>query len=406
MSAGRHLGLGGRAFRLLMLATVTSFCGYVLLLPLVPLWATRGGAGELGAGLTTATFMLTTVLIQLAMPWLLNHGGYRWTFPVGALLLGGPAPLMILTMDLTALIALSAVRGVGFGMVTVAGTALAARLVRPNQIGRAAGYYGLAGGLPNLVFLPTGVWLALNIGFEAAFWTAAVGPVIGAVAAFGIWLCAGDGRPEAASGAADERSAQGRRAATLPVPLLLMLIAAVASSAFTTFLAIPLEHASWVAVAALLAYSALMLAGRWTAGWLSDRDGRPVLLVSGMVSAAAGMALAAWAVWPAHAGWTGPGPAGAALVIAGAALFGAGFGATQNDTVVVLFRRAGPAGYGTASAAWNIGYDAGTGVGALGLGLALQYLGYGWGFSLTAAALVVCLPVATSLARTPLRRAR
>ncbi|WP_156184976.1 MFS transporter, partial [Allosalinactinospora lopnorensis] len=200
----RHLGLGGRAFRLLVLATVASFCGYVLLLPLVPLWAMRGDAGEFGAGSTTSVFMLTTVLTQLAMPWLLDHGGYRWTLSSGALLLGLPAPFLVLTTDLGALIAISGVRGIGFGMVSVAGAALAVRLVPREQIGRAAGYYGLAAGLPNLVFLSTGVWLALNVGFATVFWIAGIGPVIGAVAVVAVWLAAGEGRAEGAAEHAPE----------------------------------------------------------------------------------------------------------------------------------------------------------------------------------------------------------
>ncbi|MFC6003605.1 MFS transporter, partial [Streptomonospora nanhaiensis] len=188
-----HQGLRGWGFRLLVLASVLSFSGYVLLLPVVPLWAARGGAGELGAGATTAVFMGTTVLTQLAMPWLLDHGGYRWTFAVGALLLGAPAPLLAAATDLGPLLAVSALRGVGFGMVTVVGSALAARLVPPEQIGRAAGYYGMAVGLPHVLLLSGGVWAALNLGFEAVFWAAGAAPVAGALAAAGIWLLAGSG---------------------------------------------------------------------------------------------------------------------------------------------------------------------------------------------------------------------
>src|SRR5690625_2338013 len=200
--AGRsHLGLHGWAFRLLILATALTFGGFVLLLPVVPLWATRGGAGELGAGATTSVYMLTTVLTQLAMPWVLDRGGYRWTFPVGALLMGVPAPLLMLTSDLAPLLVISAVRGIGFGMATVAGSALAARLVRPEQLGRATAYYGLAVGLPNIAFLSTGVWAALNLGFAAVFWIAAAGPLVGALAAAGIWLLAGDGTAASATGA-------------------------------------------------------------------------------------------------------------------------------------------------------------------------------------------------------------
>lgn len=388
------------AFALLLLATVTAFCGFMAVLPLVPLWATRGGAGELGAGSTTSAFMLTTVLTQLTMPWLLERGGYRWTFPVGALLLGLPTPLFLLTTDLAALIAISAVRGVGFGMASVAGSAIAVRLVPPGQIGRAAGYYGLAVGLPQVAILPSGVWMALNIGFGPAFWAAGLAPVAGALLAAGIGRTRG-GRLGGAgaghrrgSGAAEPRLTGVRLYAALAAPLVVMLIAAVASSAIVTFLAIPLERAPWVVSAALLGYGIAAVGGRWCAGLLNDRYGRPVLLVPGTAAAVAGMALAAAALWPAAGGAPGGGAAGALLVVCGTTLFGAGFGAVQNETVTVMFRRAGPPGYGTASAAWNIGYDAGTGAGAVSLGLVIQFLGYGPAFALAAVALAAVLPLA------------
>ncbi|WP_378529846.1 MFS transporter [Nocardiopsis sediminis] len=400
---GPHAGLNGWAFRLLVAATGATFTGHVLMLPLVPLWAVRGGAGDVGAGATTAVFMFTTVVVQLAMPWLLDHGGYRWTFPVGALLLAVPTPLFLLTGELWALIAISVARGVGFGMVTVVGAALAARLVRREQIGRAAGYYGLAGGIPNIVALSTGVWLALEIGFGPVFWIAAIAPLIGAVLAFGIRQPDGGGSgpaPDAAPGRGTAPPPSGPASyLVLAVPLLLMLVAAVASSAIVTFLAIPLEEAATVAAAALLAYGVFSVASRWWAGMLGDRHGRPVLLIPGVAAVVLGMALAAAAVWPAAAGWAGPGAMGTVAVVAGAALFGAGFGAVQNDTLVVMFRRIGPARYGAASAAWNIGIDAGTGAGALGLGVVIQYLGYGPAFALTAVAMAVCLPNAAAVAR-------
>ncbi|MFC4867945.1 MFS transporter [Streptomonospora arabica] len=401
-----HLGLHGWAFRLLVLATALTFAGFVLLLPVVPLWATRGGAGELGAGAATSVFMLTTVLTQLAMPWLLDRGGYRWTFPVGALLMGVPAPLLLATADLAPLLAVSAVRGVGFGMATVSGSALAARLVPSEQLGRAAGYYGLAVGLPNVFFLSTGVWAALNLGFATVFWAAALGPLAGAAAAAGIWLLAGDGagRRGAASGqdaAAETGEAPGgpRLYRRLGVPLLAMLMPAIASSAIVTFLSIPLSEASTVVFAALLAFGVLSVCGRWAAGTLSDRHRRPVLLAYGSVAAVAGMAFSAAALWGAGDGWSGPGAWGAAAAVAGAGLFGAGFGAVQNDTIVIMFRRAGARAYGTASAVWNIGYDAGTGLGSFALGVAIQAAGYGPAFAAMGAVLAACLPAAFALAR-------
>ncbi|MGW5879340.1 MFS transporter [Nocardiopsis terrae] len=404
-------GLRGRGFALLIMATAVGLCGFAAVLPLVPLWASRGGAGEFGAGGTTAAFMLTTVLTQLGMPWLLDHaGGYRWTFPVGSLVMGLPMPLFALTTELGPLVAVSAVRGVGFGMVTVAGTALAARLVAKEQVGRATGYYGLAVGLPQIVILPGGVALALNIGFGTAFWLTGICGVLAAVLASGIWFAdggrnraalrgadagagrqGGDGRPESPRGL--------RLLAALAAPLAIMLVVSSAASAVVTFLAIPLEQAAWLVSALLAAYALTLVTGRWTAGVVYDRYRRTLLLLPGMAAAVVGAGLLTAGLWANGDGTPGVGVA--LLVLAGTALFGLGFGAVQNETVTVMLGRAGPSGYGRASAVWNIGYDAGTGAGAIGLGLVIQLMGYGPAFAAVAVTLTAVLPLALRRRRAP-----
>jgi MFS family permease len=404
-------GLRSRAFRLLLFATAASFSGYVLLLPTVPLWAVRGGAGEFGAGSTTAVFMLVTVLTQLAMPWLLTHGGYRWTFAAGALLLAAPTPLLLLSDGLAAVLAVSAVRGIGFGMITVVGAALSARLVPAQHLGRAAGYYGVAVGIPILVFLPVGIWVALNVGFAAVFWFATLAPLAGAGAAVALWFAGGDGLREAAKrpAAGAHASGAGNRPVrsqaavwrALTTPLLIMLALSLASSGFVTFLAIPLSEVPAVATVALLGYGLLSVVSRWIAGSVSDQRGQPALMVPSVIAGAVAMGVTAWALWPAGEGWAGPGIFAAAAIVLGATVFGAAFGAAQNDTIVAMFRRAGPEGYGTASAVWNIGFDAGTGAGALGLGIVAQTMGYGPAFALTAVLVGLCVPAARSLGRAP-----
>ncbi|QVJ00944.1 MFS transporter [Nocardiopsis eucommiae] len=402
-------GLRGRGFALLIMATGISLCGFAAVLPLVPLWASRGGAGEFGAGGTTAVFMLTTVLTQLAMPWLLDHaGGYRWTFPVGSLIMGLPMPLFALTTDLGPLVAISAVRGIGFGMVTVAGTALAARLVSGDQVGRATGYYGLAIGLPQIVILPGGVALALSLGFDTAFWLTGVCGVVAAVLASGIWFADGGRNRPALRGARHDGGGTADASGAprglplvvaLAAPLVIMLVVSSGASGVVTFLAIPLERAAWLVGALLAAYALGVVAGRWTAGILYDRHRRTLLLLPGTLTAAAGAGLITAGLWAN--GDAAPGAGVALLVLGGSALFGLGFGAVQNETVTVMLGRAGPAGYGRASAAWNIGFDAGTGVGAVGLGLLIQLTGYGPAFAVVAVALVAVLPLARARAPRP-----
>lgn len=408
-SASQHApgnlpGLRGRGFALLIMATGVGLCGFAAVLPLVPLWATRGGAGEFGAGTTTAVFMLTTVLTQVAMPWLLDRGAYRWAFPVGSLIMGLPTPLFALTTDLGPLIAISAVRGIGFGMVTVAGTALAARLVPREQVGRATAYYGAAVGLPMVVILPGGVGLALNVGFGLVFWITGACGAVAAILSAGVWWADGGRNRPALRGLApaarrkSSDTADGPRGRTLlavlAAPLVLMLMAASAASSIITFLPIPFEQTAWLVGGALACYAAAVVAGRWTAGSLYDRSGRTRLLLAGMVGTVLGMALVAAAMWANGGDGVSPGAGTALLILGGATLFGLGFGAVQNDTVTIMLRRAGASGYGRASAVWNIGYDAGTGFGAMGLGLFIQLLGYGPAFAALALALLVAAPLA------------
>ena len=400
-------GIRGRGFALLILATAVGLCGFAAVLPLVPLWASRGGAGEFGAGSTTAAFMLTTVITQLGMPWLLDRaGGYRWAFPVGSLIMGLPMPLFALTTDLGPLVAISAVRGVGFGMVTVAGTALAARLVAKEQVGRATGFYGLAVGLPQIVILPGGVALALNIGFDTAFWLTGICGVVAAVLSSGIWFADGGRNRSALRGAgpagrgptdAHEALRGFGLMIALGGPLVVMLVVSSAASAVVTFLAIPLEQAAWLVSALLAVYALTLVTGRWTAGVMYDRYRRTVLLLPGTVGTVAGMGLLTAGLW--INGGEAPGLGVALLVLSGTALFGLGFGAVQNETVTVMLGRAGPAGYGRASAVWNIGYDAGTGVGAVGLGLVIQLMGYGPAFAVVAVSLAAVLPLALNRKR-------
>lgn len=108
---------------------------------------------------------------------------------------------------------------------------------------------------------------------------------------------------------------------------------------------------------------------------------RPLVIVT-----TAGLILTAWAV--ATPGTTAPVP-----LLAGMALVGVSYGGLQNLTLVDAFAAVDNRSSGIASAVWNVGFDAGTGLGALLVG----YLATGASFSV---ALMVM--AALSLATLPL----
>ena len=128
----------------LLMATFLGFSGFAVLMPVAPLWAVRGGADEGGAGLVNGVLLLVTVLTQFTVPALLRRFGWGPTLATGLFLLGAPSLALATSDALPSILALSAVRGVGFGILTVAGSAAVAELSDPETRGKAAGAYGLA----------------------------------------------------------------------------------------------------------------------------------------------------------------------------------------------------------------------------------------------------------------------
>lgn len=373
---------GERSLWLLLVGTVGSFGGYALLLSVVPLWASSHGAGEFGAGATTGVLMATTVATQLAMPRLLRSLGYRTVLVAGSVLLGAPAPWYALSASPWVLFGVSAVRGLGFGLLTVSGSALAAELVPVSRRARATGHYGVAVGLPQLVGLPVGVWLAQHVGYPVVFLLAGALPLAAVLPVLGIT------EPVARR---PVRGAAHRAPSWAGFPRLLgpgsvMITTTVGATSLITFLPITLGT---IAPAALFLLSGGMLGGRWLAGALGDRfDPVGRLLPAGVAVAVCGLAGTALGVSLPAAG-TGP-----PLAVLGAALCGVGFGVVQNESLVLMFDRLGRPGYGLASTVWNIGYDAGTGIGAVVVGALLTVTGAAAGFALAGASVLAVLPVA------------
>src|SRR5580704_17887339 len=134
-----------------------------------------------------------------------------------------------------------------------------------------------------------------------------------------------------------------------------------------------------VAALGLLVQALTATAGRWWAGRRGDRHGHAGLLIPGLAIASAGMVAMIWLRSPA-------------AVLAGMALFGTGFGIIQNATLVLMIDRMPAAGLGTASALWNLAYDAGYGAGPVVFGLFAGHTGYPAAFALTGLLILVALP--------------
>jgi predicted MFS family arabinose efflux permease len=159
----------------------------------------------------------------------------------------------------------------------------------------------------------------------------------------------------------------------------LFAAATMAVGVLVTFVPLAVTaRSAGVATAALFAQPAAATVARWAAGRAGDRRGQARLLCPGVLMCAAGMASLAAIRTPA-------------LVIGGAACFGAGFGFLQNATLAMMYARSPRAGYSTVSALWNAAYDGGMGVGAIGIGLVVARTGYSAALLLTAGLILPAL---------------
>ena len=367
--------------RPLLSMSFLGFCGYAALLPVAPLWAVRGGADEAGAGLVNGVFMLFTVLTQLLVPTALRRFGWGPVMAAGMLLLGVPSLLHLLSDDLGPTLALSAVRGMGFGVLTVTGSAVVADLVPTSQRGRAIGVYGLAIASTQVGLLPAAPWIAETIGFWVVFGLGAL-PIAGAPAALTL------ARHLHSQPAAEDT---GERAPYLRMvrPMLLLLAVTLAGGALITFTA-QMSSSSALTVGGLLLFSLTAAVSRWRMGALADRAGPQRFVWPLVVLSAVGMVLIAWSV-------RDPAVTTAAALLGGMAVVGVAYGGLQNLTMLITFAAVTRRHFSQASAVWNIGFDTGTGLGSVVVGLVAA------GTSFSTAMMVVA---GTSLATLPLALVR
>lgn len=373
----------------LSMVAFTGFSGYAALLPVAPLWAVHGGAGSAGAGLVNFVLLGTTVGTQFFVPRLIRRIGWGHALALGMVLMGVPALLHWSSDALLPILGLSAVRGVGFGILTVAASAAAVLVVAPERRGAAVGAYSLSLSVPNVVLMPSGAFVAAAWGFGPVFVLSAL-PLLGIPACY---LLARHLPPRATRDPAHPvmPGAPGRVSTYLALapPTTILLAITLAGGALITF-APQLVESGWLGALGLFALGLLSAVTRWRIGVVADRVGSGRLMWPFVLVAVVGLA---WVAWLVRARETVGNDSVLPWVLA-CGLAGVAYGALQNLTMLQAFEAAGPSGVGTASAVWNAGFDAGTAVGSVLVGTVAVGWGFGTGMAITAGLVLLTLPLA------------
>lgn len=345
----------------ILILTAAGFCGFSILLPVAPLWALEGGADEAGSGLVNGALLVTTILTQGFVPRIVRRFGAGPVLAVGLALLGGPSLLHLLSTDLWWILVLSSIRGVGFGILTVCGSAAVARIVPPAKHGAAIGAYGAAIAVPQVILLSIGALLVEHVGFWLVF-------ALGTLPMLGIAFAPAFGRTwrdseVAAIGSVPEPGAAQRRP-RLPQgllrPMFLLLGVTLAGGALITF-APQMVSSPLVATIglALLTFTAALT--RWRIGALADTYGTHPFIGPLVLLTSVALVLAAFAV-------ADPSATRVALFFVAMVLTGVAYGGLQNLTLLLSLNAVRRDEYDTASAVWNMGFDAGTGAGSILIG--------------------------------------
>jgi MFS family permease len=231
---------------LVFLSAFGILTSFYLLLSVSPMYAASAGAGTAGAGLVTGVLMMGTVAAELASSSLMKRYGYKAALAAGAVLLGVPTLALLAAGSLPVIVAVSLVRGFGFGLSTVVTAALAAELLPPERRGEGLGLYGAVDSAPAILALPAGIWLAGHYGFPVVLiitaatalvplavfpWLRGVGGLRGAGA---LGVSAGAGQPAGLRDGLRDR-AQVR-------PALIFATSAVAGGVVVSFLPLAREY--------------------------------------------------------------------------------------------------------------------------------------------------------------------
>lgn len=390
--------------------TLLGFTGYAALLPVAPLWAVHGGADAAGAGLVNGVLLLATVLTQGFIPGALARFGWARVLVVGLVLLGAPSLATVASDSLAWILAWSVVRGMGFAVLTVCGSSAVAMLVEPSRRGAGIGAYGLAVAVPNVLILSLAPWAVETVGYAPVFVVGAT-PILAVPAAIALARRLPENPPTAslpqvgdvaspvqgASGASGASGGSGSGAArplptravmlrALLAPTLILLSVTLAGGGVLTFLPQMLADPTVVMIG-LLAFGVMTTASRWLIGTIADRHGAHGFVAPLLLSAVLGMVLISFAVRDPQA------PAIWALGL-GLLAGGLAYGALQNLTLLMAFNAVPGRKVGTASAVWNVGFDAGTGIGSILVGALAARSGFPVAMLAVAAVCALAIPLA------------
>ena len=378
--------LATRPFVLVCLATGFFYLSFNLILPVMPLYVADLGGTSNQIGLIIGLFAFVAMFMRPLAGWLIDTRGNRDVLVAGMAIFLLASLGYLLTPSVQGVLALRLFHGLGMGLFPTAATVVIAELAPPARRGEAMGWFGIANSI-SIILGPTGgLAVVARTGYATLFLLAAGVAALGLLC---IWLLPLPARKASPLARLPRLGDVFSRAALLPSAILLSLC--VSYGTVIAFIPIVARQRGLTNPGLFFTvYAAAMLLVRSKAGEISDRRGRAVVILPGMVIAAVSLATL---------GLTS-GPTG---VLLGAAIFGVGFGCVQPALMALTADRVALEERGKAMGTFYTAWELGIAAGAVGSGWILNITNFSVVLMICSAAALI--GAALSLRVRPARRA-
>jgi MFS family permease len=368
-----------RDFILVFIINVFTAVGFQMLAPTLPAFVIDSGYSKALAGIITAVFVVSALLIRPASGYLCDTLKTQRLLLASLVLIALAVAGYSLSHSVGLLIAFRLLHGFGWGITTTASSTLAAEALPVEMLGEGIGIFGLATVVSSAVAPTLGLFLANKVSYTALFLVAAAFALAGALLSLAVRI----GRQRRTGTLFPGRRAFPGLSDLLAKPSLLpagiVLLVGMAICAVQSFVAV---YAASIRVQGIglffTVYAGALFVSKPLSGKLSDKINLAFIIYPCLAALVAMFFLisSVTSLWP---------------FLVAAVLYGVGYGGLQPILQAWAIRVVGPGQRGVANSTFFIGMDLGVGIGSLIAGFAAENYGYRNMFQLMAIPLLVAM---------------
>jgi len=344
--------LFSKNFILTSLSTFTLFSSFYFLLITLPIYIEKIGGTESEIGLIIGVFTISAVFLRPFIGKEVDRRGRKIILVSGIVIFLISMLLYDYARNVTSLLLLRVLHGIGWGAATTAATTLIADIAPPKRRGEAMGVFGMASNIAMAIGPALSMILLLKYDFSILF------SISAGIAFISLLLVL----PISETMVVHPKTPLFSKEALFPS--VLMFTISLTYGSIVSFLSLFAQKQGILNPGIFFTvFAVTLILVRAMAGKLSDIKGRKFVIIPGMVLITAGL----WVLSTAIALET---------FLVAAFLYGLGFGLVHPSLMALLVDSVSDKGRGAAMGTFTAVFDLGIGPGSIILGLVLQYYGF------------------------------